>query len=210
MFKNVCRTSPNNACFPVFLDLTRFNSSDSLEKIFLTWKRLKTKVAQVTLFLFFYFVLFSLHCNRGRGNQWFLLLFPQRTCGFLLTPGQHRMSKLQLGTGIFPYGWSPRQRCMSMGGGKHPLIFSQLSDFWWLVIGDWWLVIHTKKGFYLFFGDWWFTFFGFSVSITNCKSPEKKVGSLLTLIISNCQSPKMFCLFFTVNSHLSIANFFII
>ena len=83
---------------------------------------------------------------------------------------------------------------------------------WWLVIGDWWLVIHTKKSFYLFFGDWWFswwfTFFGFSVSIINCKSPEKKVGSLLTLIISNCQSPKMFCLFFTFNSHLSIANFF--
>ena len=112
--------------------------------------------------------------------------------------------------------------------GIDPLIFSQLSDFWWLVIGDWWLVIgdwwFTQKRVFTFFlvigdspgdspGDWWFswwfTFFGFSVSITNCKSPEKKVGSLLTLIISNCQSPKMFCLFFTFNSHLSIANFFI-
>ena len=63
--------------------------------------------------------------------------------------------------------------------------------FWWLVIH---LVIHL---------------FCFSISITNCESPEKKVGSLLTLIISNRQSPKKFCSFFTFNSHLSIANFFI-
>ena len=87
-----------------------------------------------------------------------------------------------------------------------------------LVIGDWWFTQKRVFTFFLVIGDspgdspddWWFTFFGFSVSITNCKSPEKKVGSLLTLIISNCQSSKMFCLFFTVNSHLSIANFFII
>ena len=85
---------------------------------------------------------------------------------------------------------------------------SQISGDLWLVISD-----SHKKGFLPFF--WWLVIhlvihlFCFSVSITNCESPEKKVGSHLILIISNRQSPKKFCSFFTFNSHLSIANFHI-